>query len=129
MRTIRRAQALTKASIRKIAPTGGPPMREPTFVPVGKAGSVPSGALQLFDAAGRRVTVANVGGSLYAFDDTCTHFGCSLAEGDLTGTTLQCICHGSRFDVTTGAVIRGPAQRPVATHQVRVVGDELQVEA
>jgi nitrite reductase/ring-hydroxylating ferredoxin subunit len=129
MRTIRRAQALTKAGIRRIVPTGEQEMGEPAFVSVGEAGSVPSGGVRLFDAAGRRVTVANADGTLYAFDDTCTHFGCSLAEGDLTGTILQCICHGSRFDVTTGAVVRGPAARPIATHRVRVVEDELQVEA
>jgi len=82
-----------------------------------------------FDAGGRRITVANAGGILFAFDDTCTHKGCSLAEGDLEGTTVTCICHGSQFDVATGAVLRGPAERPLAAHRVRVVGDDLQVEA
>ena len=96
---------------------------------VGNAGSVPAGALHRFDAGGRRISVANVDGILYAFDDTCTHRGCSLAEGDLEGTTLTCICHGSQFDVATGAVVRGPAERPVTAHPVRVAGDELQVEA
>ena len=104
-------------------------MGDPAFVPVGKADSVHSGETKLFEPAGQRVTVANVGGTLYAFDDTCTHQGCSLSEGDLDGTTLQCICHGSQFDVTTGAVVRGPAREPVETHRVRVVGEELQVEA
>ena len=104
-------------------------MPEPAYVTVVKAGSVPTGGLQAFDAGGRRITVANAGGRLYAFDDTCTHKGCSLAEGDLEGTTVTCICHGSQFDVATGAVLRGPAERPLAAHRVRVVGDDLQVEA
>lgn len=104
-------------------------MQEPAYVTVGKAGSVPTDELQAFDAAGRRIAIANAGGVLYAFDDTCTHRGCSLAVGDLEGTTVTCICHGSQFDVATGAVLRGPAEQPLAAHRVRVVGDDLQVEA
>ena len=94
-------------------------MQEPAYVTVGKAGSVPTGELQAFDAGGRRITVANAGGTLFAFDDTCTHAGCSLAEGDLEGTTVTCICHGSQFDVATscrwrpdGGTADGPARRP-----------------
>jgi Rieske Fe-S protein len=47
----------------------------------------------------------------------------------LEGTTVTCICHGSQFDAATGAVVRGPAERPLLAHRVRVVGDDLQVEA
>jgi nitrite reductase/ring-hydroxylating ferredoxin subunit len=52
---------------------------------------------------GTRIAVANVGGTYYAFDDTCTHEQCSLAEGDLAGTTVTCMCHGAEFDVRTGS--------------------------
>lgn len=103
-------------------------MPEPAYVTVGKAGSVPTGELHVFDAGGRRITVANAGGILYALDDTCTHRGCSLAEGALAGTTVTCLCHGSQFDVATGVVVRGPAERPLLAHRVRVAGDDLQVE-
>ena len=44
-------------------------------------------------------------------------------EGELDGTTLECICHGSRFDVSTGDVLRGPAKR-----SVQVQGDVLVVD-
>jgi nitrite reductase/ring-hydroxylating ferredoxin subunit len=63
---------------------------------------------------GRKIAVANVGGELHGFDDTCTHRGCSLAQGTLDGTVVTCPCHGSQFDVTTGAVVLGPATEPVA---------------
>ena len=69
------------------------------------------------------------GGHLYAFDDTCTHVGCSLANGELEGTTVTCACHGSQFDVTSGAVLRGPAQRPVRSRAMQVEGDELLAES
>jgi len=75
-----------------------------------------------------RITLANVAGTLYAIDDTCTHRGCSLGDGKLDGSTLQCACHGSRFDVTSGAVVRGPAEGPVRSYPVHVANGEVQVD-
>jgi 3-phenylpropionate/trans-cinnamate dioxygenase ferredoxin subunit len=39
----------------------------------------------------------------------------------------MCQCHGSRFDVTTGAGLRGPATEPLATYEVREENGELQI--
>ena len=99
------------------------------FVRVGNANDVAQGQMHVFDVGGTRVTVASADGQLYAFDDTCTHQGCSLATGDLEGTTVTCACHGSQFDVTSGAVLRGPAQRPVRSRDVEAQGEDLLVEA
>lgn len=96
---------------------------------VGKPGDVVAGTMHVFDVAGTKVSVANANERLYAFDDTCTHLGCSLGKGKLTGTTVTCPCHGSQFDVTSGAVLRGPAQRPVRSRSVQAHGDDLLVEA
>ena len=75
-----------------------------------------------------RITLANVAGTLFAIDDTCTHRGCSLGDGKLDGSTVQCACHGSRFDVTTGEVVRGPAEDPVRSYPVHVANGEVQVD-
>ena len=75
-----------------------------------------------------RITLANVAGAFFAIDDTCTHRGCSLGDGKLDGSTLQCACHGSRFDVTTGEVVRGPAEDPVRSYPVHVANGEVQVD-
>ena len=99
------------------------------FVTVGSADDVPDGEMRAFDVEGNLVAVVNVEGALYAFDDLCTHRQCSLAEGDLEGTTVECICHGSQFDVTTGEVLNGPAMEPVGTYPVRVEGGTIQVQA
>jgi nitrite reductase/ring-hydroxylating ferredoxin subunit len=77
------------------------------LVRIGSAKDVPDGQMRVFELAGTTVNVSNASGHLYAFDDTCTHMGCSLAKGELEGTTVTCACHGSQFDVTTGAVLRG----------------------
>ena len=99
------------------------------LVRIGNARDVGAGQMRAFDAAGTKVDVANADGHLYAFDDTCTHTGCSLATGQLDGTTVTCHCHGSQFDVTSGAVLRGPATRPVRSRLVQVEGEALLVEA
>lgn len=98
------------------------------LVRVGSAKEVAEGFMRVFEVAGTKVNVANADGRLYAFDDTCTHQGCSLANGRLDGTTVTCACHGSQFDVTSGAVLRGPAQRPVRSRMVKVDGDDLLTE-
>jgi nitrite reductase/ring-hydroxylating ferredoxin subunit len=79
---------------------------------VGKATDVGPGQMRRFQVEGTAVTIANVGGHRYAFDDTCTHEGCSLAAGELELRTVTCPCHGSQFDVTSGEVLRGPADEP-----------------
>ena len=84
--------------------------------------------LTAFEVGGDRIAVARIGDSLYAFGDTCTHAGCSLAAGKLEDTVVTCPCHGSQFDVTTGEVVRGPAQRAVSTYGVRVENQALQIE-
>ena len=81
-------------------------------------GSVAAGSMESVTIGDRKVAVANVDGTFFAFDDTCTHRGCSLAAGHLSGTTVTCRCHGSEFDVRTGAVLKGPAQQPVRTYRV-----------
>jgi len=77
------------------------------LVRVGRTLDVGSGRMVAFDVDGTPVAVANVDGRLLTFDDTCTHRGCSLATGDLDGATVTSPCHGSQFDVTSGAVLPG----------------------
>jgi nitrite reductase/ring-hydroxylating ferredoxin subunit len=98
------------------------------FVDVADAAGMAQGGLEAFDVGGVRVAVANVDGTLHAFGDTCTHLQCSLAQGRLEGTVVTCACHGSQFDVTTGKVLRGPAQEPVPSFATRVENDALQIE-
>ena len=84
--------------------------------------------LAAFAVSGDRVAIATVDDAFYAFGDTCTHLGCSLADGNLEGTTVTCPCHGSQFDVTTGEVVRGPAREPVPSYPVRLEAGALRVD-
>ena len=91
-------------------------------------GDLPAGQMRAVTVAGTKVAIAHAGERFYAFDDTCTHMGCSLADGELAGTTVTCACHGSRFDVTSGEVLGGPAEDPVRSRAVTIEGDDVLVE-
>jgi len=64
------------------------------------------------------VVTRTVAGDVHAFSAICTHQGCTVAT--VAGGTIDCPCHGSRFDAVTGAVRHGPADRPLAAIAVVV---------
>jgi 3-phenylpropionate/trans-cinnamate dioxygenase ferredoxin component len=69
----------------------------------------------------QRIAIARVDDRLYGFDDlcTCAKEPCPLSGGMLTGKTIMCQCHGSRFDIATGAVINGPAIETLNVYEVQ----------
>ena len=81
----------------------------------------PSGGVVLRDDD--IVLSRTIDGELHAFSAVCTHQGCTVdtvADG-----TIDCPCHGSRFDALTGAVRNGPAARPLAPVTVVVLGGNV----
>src|SRR5262245_29186262 len=102
-----------------------------TFRIVGPRDAVPNDLVVPFYLKDRklRIAVARVDDRLYAFDDlcTCAAQACPLSGGLLTGTTIMCQCHGSRFDITTGAVVNGPASTALTTYEVREVDGSVRL--
>jgi len=102
------------------APPDGDVLAE-QFVTVINAHEIPVGTHAAVDVRGARIAVANVSGTYYSFDDACTQQQCLLSEeGELTGTTVTCTCHGSEFDVRTGNVLAPPATLAVKVYRTRV---------
>jgi 3-phenylpropionate/trans-cinnamate dioxygenase ferredoxin subunit len=99
------------------------------FVRVGALGEIPEGEARAFDTPSGRVAVAHVDARVLAFDDECTHQGCSLAEGvvDDREFTVVCPCHGSVFDLSTGEPVEGPAEDSLAVFEARVVDGWVEI--
>jgi 3-phenylpropionate/trans-cinnamate dioxygenase ferredoxin subunit len=74
------------------------------------------------------VLLCNVGGTLYAVEDVCTHDGNPLDGGELDGARIKCPRHGASFDVTTGAALTLPAVSPLPTYPVTITGDDVSVD-
>ena len=97
------------------------------YITVANATDVPVGAARVVAAAGKRLALCNVDGTVYAIDDTCTHDDGLLGSGTLDGFAIECPRHGARFDVRDGRVLQMPAAFPVRSYPTRIVDGEIQV--
>lgn len=64
-------------------------------------------------------------GTFKAFTSVCTHQQCQVAS--VEGGTINCTCHGSKFDINDGSVVKDPAPQPLAAKQIKVSGDSIQL--
>ena len=65
-------------------------------------------------------------GEFKAFSAVCTHMGCIVNQ--ISNQTIDCPCHGSQYSITTGAVVAGPAPRPLPAKQIKVSGSSVFLE-
>ncbi|MFI6113522.1 ubiquinol-cytochrome c reductase iron-sulfur subunit [Kitasatospora sp. NPDC051164] len=104
------------------APVSAAPGPAPTV----SAASVPvGGSAQVKDpATGDAVYIVQpTAGQYCGLSSVCTHSGCAV-DAPKNGR-LYCPCHGSRFDAATGAVVNGPAVKPLPKYTVTKDGDKL----
>ena len=73
------------------------------------------------------IVICRTPGGWYALDNVCSHANAKMHEGRLRGNRLICPLHGASFDCRTGAVLAGPAQRPLKVYPVRCVGDDVEI--
>jgi nitrite reductase/ring-hydroxylating ferredoxin subunit len=97
---------------------------------VGKTSEMPLGKLNKVSVDGKEVLVVNLDGNYFAMDDTCTHSGASLSEGQLDGSTVTCPWHGSTWDCKTGKLEKFPAKiNDLKSYKVTVESDNIFLEA
>ena len=102
-------------------------MSELTWHGVGTAEEQDVGYLRRVEVDGAAVCLGRTAAGWVAFQDTCTHEECSLADGELEGNVVVCPCHASEFDLRTGDVLCPPALEPLPIYEARIEEGELQV--
>ena len=110
--------------------TGCQKYGEPTATPapapantvLGKTEDIPVGGGVIF-APNQVVVTQPVKGTFKAFSSICTHQSCPVAS--VSGGTINCDCHGSKYAVATGAVVAGPAPRPLPPKQITISADTI----
>jgi 3-phenylpropionate/trans-cinnamate dioxygenase ferredoxin subunit len=91
---------------------------------------VPPGTMKLveLESEGELVLVMNLNGRLLATQGVCSHQYFELNQGFLTGDSITCALHLSRFDLETGEALDPPAELPLAVYPVAVEGGRVLIE-
>ncbi len=95
------------------------------FVRVASTLEIPADKMKTVQYKSQPICLANIKDKYYAIKNSCTHLGGPLAQGKLEGHVVECPWHGSRFDLATGEVKRGPAQTPEPVFEVKVEGTNI----
>ena len=96
---------------------------------IGKFSDFESGVAKKVKVDGVAVAVVRIDDEIFAIADKCSHADVSLSDGVVWCETkqLECIKHGSAFNLVTGVPDTLPATQPVAVNEVSVVNDEVNV--
>ena len=92
------------------------------------ADEVPPGTMKLCDVDGEVVLVTNLDGTFHATQGICSHEYFELDRGLLTGDSILCTLHLSRFSLIDGEVIDPPAEWPLAVYPVVEEGGRVLIE-
>lgn len=104
------------------APSGAAPTGP---VDLGSTGRIPVGGGTIF-ATGPVVVTQPDAGTFKCFSAVCTHQGCTVSE--VKDGTINCPCHGSRYSITDGSVVQGPASEPLPTRPITVADGTITLE-
>ena len=92
-------------------------------------GEIADGEMQMVWVDGTdQVLVINQGGDYTAVQGVCSHEYFELDKGFLTGDSLTCALHLSRFDLETGEALDPPAEIPLAVYPVVVEDGQIVLE-
>lgn len=87
-----------------------------------KTSDIPVGGGKIFDDQ-KVVVTQPAAGEFKAFSAICQHMGCTV--GSVSGGTINCPCHGSKYKITDGSVVAGPAPRALPAKQIKTDNGEI----
>ena len=96
------------------------------FVKVASVSELDAGACKTVEVNGKPIALFNVGGKVFALDNTCLHQGGPLGEGMLEGEVVTCPWHMWEYNVRTGEKVGSPSLK-VAAYSVQVEGNDIKV--
>jgi nitrite reductase/ring-hydroxylating ferredoxin subunit/uncharacterized membrane protein len=87
-------------------------------------GSIPEGHPVKARLGINTIVLVRTGATILALHDSCAHAGCSLSDGRViagsgSAALVECDCHGSRFRLADGRVVRGPSLYDQPAYEVR----------
>ena len=99
-------------------------------VKVANVNEVPEGGIKKVVIGNNEpVALYKIDGQIFATSNICTHAHCELDVSNVIhGDVVECTCHGSQFNVKTGAVVLPPATELLKTFDVSVEGEDVFVE-
>jgi 3-phenylpropionate/trans-cinnamate dioxygenase ferredoxin subunit len=92
------------------------------------ADEVPPGTMKMCEVDDELVLVTNLGGTFHATQGVCSHEYFELDRGFLTGESLTCALHLSRFSLDDGEALDPPAELPLAVYPVVVADGRILIE-
>jgi|SRR5579872_2672114 len=99
-------------------------------VKVANKSEVVEGQIKKVKVGKEDVDLFNVDGQIYATSNVCTHEFCDIDQNyALNDRAVECTCHGSQFDITSGKNIIPPAAEDLKSFKVSVIGEEVFIEA
>ena len=98
------------------------------LVDVAGLDDVPPGTMRMVQVDDTNILLVNLEGIVRAVQGTCSHEYFELDRGFLTGDSVTCALHLSRFDLATGEALDPPAEVPLRTYPVRVADGRISLE-
>ncbi len=100
----------------------GARLRTPTWKPVLPVASLHNGKPQQVEVDGVAVVLCRIDDDrVAAFGQFCPHLAAPMSDGWVDRGMIVCPWHGSRFDVESGEVVRGPAAAPLPRYRTRII--------